>query len=186
MQRPGALPRFSSASLHTPKPKQAGKISFTPSSSLQLLCAHSVRPPSLPLLASAASLQQSSGSSSVASYYSPMVFYLHIFPWSSNFMPWHVSVLTSPARLLTSFPTVRPRLTTLQPHGPSSHTHWALSCQNICKYLLLFLKFIIPDLYMTGFFPSWSQFESYLQTAISKVHPSEWRKWNPLALLVGV
>ena len=59
MQRPGALPRFSSAFLHTSKPKQACKISFTPSSSLQLLCTHSIEttitdPPSLGSLLTAA------------------------------------------------------------------------------------------------------------------------------------
>ena len=65
-------------------------------------------------------------------------------------------------------------------HTGLRHTHTELfSCQNICKYLLLFLKFIIPDLYTTGFFPSWSVWillaDCYIQSTplrMEKMEPS--------------
>ena len=97
-------------------------------SHLVLLCNSSAptlsRPPSLLLLASVASLQRPSGSFSVLSYYSPHILISSHFPMELKL---HAMACKCPHQprpcLLSSFPTVHPGLTILQPHCPSSHTH---------------------------------------------------------------
>ena len=152
---PGVHPWFFSPSHEHPNLQQVWEISLVPThSSPALNPPHAGQLHQLPLWPRGPPCRS----------YCDLFQWCHIIPphilMSSHFF-WIPSLMSWPRSILTvSSPPSQPHFTQVTPGSLCFnhtclhlHTQWALSWLRICLRLLLYLKAILPDLSMVGFFP---------------------------------